>query len=170
MGGARAADSCLPPTPIPRYARDDMLRLARTIEETRAAIRGPRAAGRTVGLVPTMGFLHEGHLSLIRVAREHGADFVAVSIFVNPLQFAPHEDFQRYPRDEEHDRKLLERQGVDLLFLPSIDVMYRPNATTRVTVPGVADAHEADRLPGHCTEVAAVRAKLVHLHHPQVAV
>jgi len=170
MGGARAADSCLPPTPIPRYARDDMLRLARTIEETRAAIRGPRAAGRTVGLVPTMGFLHEGHLSLIRVAREHGADFVAVSIFVNPLQFAPHEDFQRYPRDEEHDRKLLEREGVDLLFLPSIDVMYPPNATTRVTVTGVAEALEGERRPGHFTGVATVVSKLFNIVQPELAV
>ena len=174
MGGARAADSCLPPTPIPplrsAQGRDDMLKVARTIEETRVAIRGPRAAGRTVGLVPTMGFLHEGHLSLIRVAREHGADFVAVSIFVNPLQFAPHEDFQRYPRDEEHDRKLLEREGVDLLFLPSIDVMYPPNATTRVTVTGVAEALEGERRPGHFTGVATVVSKLFNIVQPELAV
>src|SRR5437899_7604342 len=125
------------------------MKVARTIEETRAAIRGARIAGRTIGLVPTMGFLHQGHLSLIRVAREHGADFIVVSIFVNPLQFAPNEDFECYPRDEERDRKLLEHQGVDLAFMPAVDVMYPPGATARVVLTGVAEPLEGERRPGH---------------------
>src|SRR5256712_14167080 len=106
------------------------MKVARTIEETRAAIRGARLAGRTIGLVPTMGFLHEGHLSLIRVARQHGADFVVVSVFVNPRQFGPTEDFERYPRDEQRDRALLERERTDLLFLPSREEVYAPGSAT----------------------------------------
>ncbi|PYQ27523.1 MAG: pantoate--beta-alanine ligase, partial [Acidobacteria bacterium] len=99
---------------------------ARTIQEARAAIRDARPA--KVGLVPTMGFLHEGHLSLIRVARQHGADFVVVSVFVNPRQFGPTEDFARYPRDEQRDRVLLEKERTDLLFLPSAEEVYAPGS------------------------------------------
>ena len=147
-----------------------MLKIVRTIEVTRAAIRAPRLAGRTIGLVPTMGFLHEGHLSLIRVAREHGADFIVVSIFVNPLQFAPNEDFERYPRDEERDRKLLEREAVDVLFLPTVDVMYPADATTRVVVTGIAEPLEGERRPGHFNGVATVVLKLFHIVQPDLAV
>ncbi len=98
--------------------------VARTIEEIREAVSRARKAGATAGFVPTMGFLHEGHLSLIRVARNNGADFIVVSIFVNPKQFGPSEDFARYPRDEERDRALLEKENVDLLFMPDVEVMY----------------------------------------------
>ena len=146
------------------------MKVARTIEETRAAIRGARIAGRTIGLVPTMGFLHQGHVSLIRVAREHGADFIVVSIFVNPLQFAPNEDFERYPRDEERDRKLLEHQGVDLAFMPAVDVMYPPGATARVVLTGVAEPLEGERRPGHFNGVATVVLKLFNIVQPDLAV
>jgi pantoate--beta-alanine ligase len=146
------------------------VRLARTIEEVRAAVSAAREAGRTIGLVPTMGFLHEGHLSLIHVARENGADFIVVSIFVNPLQFGPNEDFERYPRDEEADRRLLERERVDLLFLPSVDVMYPPNSTTRVSVTGVAEPLEGERRPGHFNGVATVVLKLFNIVQPDLAV
>ncbi|HKO54979.1 MAG TPA: pantoate--beta-alanine ligase, partial [Thermoanaerobaculia bacterium] len=87
-----------------------------TIDATREAVATARAHGRRIGFVPTMGFLHEGHLSLVQAARDAGADFVVVSIFVNPRQFGPSEDFARYPRDEERDRALLEAAGVDVLF------------------------------------------------------
>ena len=146
------------------------MRLARTIEEVRAAVSAAREAGRAVGLIPTMGFLHEGHLSLIRVARDNGADFIVVSVFVNPLQFGPTEDFARYPRDEEHDRRLLERERVDLLFLPSVDVMYPPSSTTRVSVTGVAEPLEGERRPGHFNGVATVVLKLFNIVQPDLAV
>jgi len=136
----------------------------------RAAVSAAREAGRTIGLVPTMGFLHEGHLSLIRVARDSGADFIVVSVFVNPLQFGPNEDFERYPRDEESDRRQLERERVDLLFLPSVDVMYPPNSTTRVSVTGVAEPLEGERRPGHFNGVATVVLKLFNIVQPDLAV
>jgi pantoate--beta-alanine ligase len=143
---------------------------ARTIDETRSAIAAARAVGKTIGLVPTMGFLHGGHLSLIRVAREHGADYVVVSIFVNPLQFGPAEDFARYPRDEGRDRMLLEREGVDLLFLPVVEEMVPPGAMTTVTVGGVADPLEGERRPGHFAGVATIVLKLFHIVQPDLAV
>ncbi|HYS53826.1 MAG TPA: pantoate--beta-alanine ligase [Thermoanaerobaculia bacterium] len=143
---------------------------ARSIEETRTAIRSARVAGGTIGFVPTMGFLHEGHLSLIRVAREDGADFIVVSIFVNPLQFGPNEDFEKYPRDEKRDRKALKAEGVDLLFLPPVEAMVPPGATTRVMVNEVADPLEGDRRPGHFAGVATVVMKLFNIVQPDVAV
>ena len=117
-----------------------------------------------------MGFLHEGHLSLIRVARENGADFIVVSIFVNPLQFGPNEDFEKYPRDEKRDRELLEREGVDVLFLPSVETMYPLNASTKVVVSDVAASLEGERRPGHFTGVATVVMKLFNIVQPDVAV
>jgi len=142
----------------------------RTIDDTRQAIAAARAAGRTIGLVPTMGFLHEGHLSLIRVARERGADFVAVSVFVNPLQFAPTEDFARYPRDEERDRGLLERERVDLAFVPDVEMMVPRGAVTEVTVAGVAAPLEGERRPGHFAGVATIVLKLFEIVQPDLAV
>jgi pantoate--beta-alanine ligase len=135
----------------------------RTIEETRTAIRTARMNGATVGFVPTMGFLHAGHLSLIETLRDAGATFVAVSIFVNPKQFGPNEDFSRYPRDEERDAALLEREGVDLLFLPPVEVMYPEGAVTAVSVGGVSKPLEGERRPGHFDGVATVVAKLFNI-------
>src|SRR5207302_260072 len=109
-----------------------------TIDEVRAA----RPHGARIGFVPTMGFLHEGHLSLIDAARDAGADFIAVSIFVNPKQFGRNEDLASYPRDEARDKALLESKNVDLLFLPSVDVMYPLGAQTTVSVPSVATPRE----------------------------
>lgn len=141
----------------------------RTIDETRAAIAKARAAGATIGFVPTMGFLHEGHLSLIRVAREAGATFIVVSIFVNPTQFGPNEDFTRYPRNEEGDAAMLEGEDTDLLFLPSVEVMYPAGATTSVKAGAVAKPLEGERRPGHFDGVATVVAKLFHIVEPDLA-
>lgn len=141
------------------------MKIARTIEEVRAA----RPRGAKIGFVPTMGFLHEGHLSLIRVARDAGADFVVVSIFVNPTQFGPNEDFTRYPRNEERDRELLESENVDLLFLPDVETMYPPGATTRIDAGAVARPLEGVRRPGHFEGVATVVAKLFNIVQPDIA-
>ena len=139
--------------------------VAHTIEEVRGAL--PDAI---VGLVPTMGFLHDGHLSLIDVARRAGAEFVVVSIFVNPRQFGPAEDFGRYPRDERRDRELLEARAVDLLFLPGVDEIYPAGAVTTVSLGGVAGPLEGERRPGHFDGVATVVLKLFNIVQPDLAV
>jgi pantoate--beta-alanine ligase len=144
--------------------------VAKTIEETRKAVAEAHNAGTPVGFVPTMGFLHEGHLSLVDVARENGAGFIVVSVFVNPTQFGPNEDFERYPRDEAKDRALLESRNVDLLFLPAVDVMYPPGAQTAVHVGGVAKPLEGERRPGHFNGVATVVLKLFDIVQPDLAV
>lgn len=144
--------------------------VARTIDEARAATERARAAGARVGFVPTMGFLHEGHLSLVDRARESGASFVVVSIFVNPLQFGPSEDFERYPRDEERDRSLLEDRGVDVLFLPSANAILPAGSVTRVSVGGAALPLEGERRPGHFDGVATIVLKLFHIVEPHLAV
>jgi len=145
------------------------MRTTTTIQETRDAIRAARQHGATIGFVPTMGFLHDGHLSLIDAARENGATFIVVSIFVNPLQFGPGEDFERYPRDEARDRAMLESRNVDLLFLPSVDVMYPPGATTCVSVGPLSRTLEGQRRPGHFDGVAVVVAKLFNIVQPDLA-
>src|SRR5437588_8803669 len=146
------------------------MKTARTIAEVRAAVAAARTHGACVGLVPTMGYLHEGHLSLVDAARDAGAGFVVVSIFVNPRQFGPNEDFERYPRDEERDGELLEQRNVDLLFLPGGDIMYPPGASTAVTVGGVAKPLEGERRPGHFDGVATVVLKLFDIVQPDLAV
>jgi pantoate--beta-alanine ligase len=145
------------------------MKIATTIEDVRAAVRAARTHAATVGFVPTMGFLHEGHLTLVDVARDAGADFVVVSIFVNPKQFGPNEDFARYPRDEARDRELLEARNVDLLFLPPVEVMYPEGAATSVSAGGVAGPLEGQRRPGHFDGVATVVAKLFNIVQPDVA-
>ena len=134
-----------------------------------AACDDARRDGRSVGLVPTMGYFHEGHLSLMRRAREE-RDVVAVTLFVNPLQFGPNEDFAAYPRDMDRDMALAEAEGVDLVFVPEEREMY-PDGPPRVTVdPGpLADRLEGAIRPGHFRGVLTVVAKLFHACGPAVA-
>ena len=127
-----------------------------------------RLKGRTIGFVPTMGFLHEGHLSLMRRARTE-CDIVVVSIFVNPTQFGPTEDFDRYPRDEEGDRRKCESAGVDILFMPTAAEMYPRQPTVFVTVEGISDVLEGAVRPGHFRGVATVVAKLFNIVKPHKA-
>jgi pantoate--beta-alanine ligase len=138
------------------------MRIAKTVEEMRAAARGTRAAGKSLGLVPTMGALHEGHLSLVRAAKA-ACDTVVVSIFVNPLQFGPHEDLAKYPRDYEGDCKRLEAEGVDCLFAPSVEEMYPDTPVTYIEVEGLSQRLCGGSRPGHFRGVATVVAKLFHI-------
>lgn len=144
------------------------MKIAATLGEMRELSRSLRSAGRSIGLVPTMGFLHEGHLSLMRKAREEN-DIVVASIFVNPTQFGPAEDLARYPRDTEGDRRKCESSGVDILFLPSAAEMYPEKPSVFVTVEGVADVLEGAIRPGHFRGVATVVAKLFHVVQPRIA-
>lgn len=130
-----------------------------------SAFRQARAAFGELGFVPTMGYLHEGHLSLVRRARAE-CPAVAVSIFVNPTQFAPHEDFERYPRDLNRDLALLEKEGVDLVFAPSREEMYPEGFGTYVVLPAADEALEGAARPGHFRGVATVVCKLFNIVQP----
>jgi pantoate--beta-alanine ligase len=141
----------------------------RTERELRPALTRWRAAGERIGFVPTMGALHDGHLALIALAREH-ASRVVVSIFVNPTQFDRRDDFARYPRTPEADAARLEAAGCDLLFLPEVETIYPPGASTRVTIGGPSRGFEGDFRPGHFDGVATVVAALFGLVRPDVAV
>lgn len=141
----------------------------RDLPALRQAAGKGRASGKHIGFVPTMGALHEGHLSLVRLARRE-APFVAVSIFVNPLQFGPSEDLARYPRREEEDARLLEKEGVDLLYVPDPARFYPEDFSTAVEVAGVSEGGEGARRPGHFRGVATVVAKLFQQVQPDVAV
>ncbi len=145
------------------------LTIARTIPALRAQIAAWRAEGLKVGLVPTMGALHDGHLSLVRLARTH-ADRVVASLFVNPTQFAPHEDLDAYPRDEAGDAALLAATGCDLLYAPSVDDMYGQGFATQVTVAGVSEPLDGQARPHHFAGVATVVSKLLIQCAPDVAV
>lgn len=142
-----------------------MLQQAETIPELRAARR--RLDGR-VGLVPTMGALHDGHRSLVQAARQDN-DAVIATLFVNPTQFAPGEDFTAYPRDLERDLDELEEAGVDIVFTPTPDEMYPPGFQTSVNVEVVSTGLEGERRPGHFQGVATVVSKLFHLTQPDAA-
>ncbi len=129
------------------------------------ALRQARSQFGRLGLVPTMGYLHAGHLSLVELARrENGAS--AVSIFVNPTQFAPHEDFTRYPRDIERDLRLLEEAGVDLVFSPPVEEIYPPGFGTYVVIPAADEVLEGAARPAHFRGVATVVCKLLNLIQP----
>jgi pantoate--beta-alanine ligase len=139
-----------------------------TLPDLRAWVRARRREGRRIGLVPTMGYLHEGHLALVDEARRR-ADTVVMSIFVNPLQFGPAEDLERYPRDLPRDRRLAEERGVDALFVPSEGVMYPQSPEIRIVPGASAERWEGAARPGHFTGVLTVVAKLFHLTEPDVA-
>ena len=139
--------------------------VARTVAEFRAG-RGGVAA--PLGLVPTMGYLHEGHLALVEAARGECAT-VAASIFVNPTQFGPNEDFERYPRDESRDLELLEAAGADLVLLPPVEEVYPLGDATRVRVEGLTAVLEGERRPGHFEGVTTVVAKLFAIVQPDRA-
>lgn len=137
-------------------------------ETLRTWLSEQRSPGKRVGLVPTMGYLHEGHLSLVDRAREK-SDVVVMSIFVNPLQFGPGEDLERYPRDLPRDRGLAAERGVAALFVPSAVTMYPPGAEVRVVPGEAASRWEGQVRPGHFTGVLTVVAKLFHLVGPDIA-
>lgn len=139
-----------------------------TVGQLRGALAPLRAAGRRIGLVPTMGALHEGHLSLVRAARSQ-CDYTVVSIYVNPTQFGPQEDFARYPRSLESDLAALAREGVELVFAPADEEVYRPGHATFVEVGGVARPLEGECRPGHFRGVATVVLKLLNMVQPDVA-
>lgn len=138
-----------------------MLTLTSAAEVT-AVSKEAHRAGKRVGFVPTMGALHEGHLSLVRTARAQ-ADVVIASVFVNPKQFGPNEDFSRYPRDPERDSAMLAAEKTDYLFLPSVEEMYPPGETTWVTVEGITDKLDGRSRPGHFRGVTTVVAKLFNI-------
>jgi len=144
------------------------MRICKTIEEMRSASRDTRREGKRFGFVPTMGALHEGHLSLVRAATAK-SDVVAVSIFVNPLQFGPTEDLAKYPRSFERDRELLENEAVDIVFAPQPEEMYPKGGVTYVTVEGLSEKLCGRSRPGHFRGVATVVAKLFHIVEPDLA-
>ena len=139
-----------------------------TIRDMRAASQAARRTGLRLGLVPTMGALHEGHLSLIRAAKA-SCQVVAASIFVNPTQFGPNEDLAKYPRPLERDRELLENEGVDLLFAPPVDEMYPNSTPTWVTVEDLSDKLDGRSRPGHFRGVTTIVTKLFHAVEPDAA-
>ena len=142
-----------------------------TIAAVHEHVRRWRGEGRRVAFVPTMGNLHAGHVSLIEAARRHGDRFVA-SIFVNPMQFGPNEDFAHYPRTPAQDARMLTDAGCDLMFMPDVLEIYPngPERATRVEVPGLSSTLDGEFRPGHFEGVATVVAKLFHIVEPDVAV
>jgi pantoate--beta-alanine ligase len=144
------------------------MKICRTIDEMRSASREERGAGKRLGFVPTMGALHEGHMSLVRVARASN-DLVAASIFVNPTQFGPNEDLAKYPRSFDRDCDLLEKEAVDLLFAPSVEEMYPTGAVTWVNVDKLSEKLDGGSRPGHFRGVTTVVAKLFHVVEPHSA-
>ncbi|MFZ3339302.1 MAG: pantoate--beta-alanine ligase [Terriglobales bacterium] len=156
------------------------MKICVTIADARAACRAMRGhfqhrdsppsevASLTLGMVPTMGALHAGHLSLARAARER-CSVVAASIFVNPTQFGPSEDFGRYPRSFESDCAALEKEGVDIVFAPTVEEMYPKSATTWVTVEGLSERLDGRSRPGHFRGVTTVVSKLFHIIEPDAA-
>jgi pantoate--beta-alanine ligase len=144
------------------------MKICKTIADMRAASCAARHSEKRLGFVPTMGALHEGHLSLVRAAKAK-CDVAVVSIFINPLQFGPGEDLAKYPRTFEPDRKLLEKENVDILFAPTPEEMYPAGAVTYVTVEGLGEKLCGRSRPGHFRGVTTVVAKLFHIVEPDMA-
>src|SRR5215472_9848312 len=144
------------------------LPVARTIAELRSRIAPWRASGETVGLVPTMGALHAGHMALVRAARAE-CDRVVATIFVNPKQFAPNEDLGSYPRREAADLDMLRSAGVDLVLIPAVDEIYPPGFSTTVRIAGLSEGLCGGHRPGHFDGVATVVAKLLIQALPDTA-
>jgi len=145
------------------------LQIVRTVAELRETVEGWRKAGLRVALVPTMGALHQGHLSLVEAAKA-SADRVVASIFVNPKQFGPNEDLSRYPRQEAKDAEMLQTAGCHVLFLPSVEEMYPEGFATNVSVSGVSSGLCGDDRPGHFDGVATVVTKLLNMARPDIAI
>ncbi|MGD0469915.1 MAG: pantoate--beta-alanine ligase [Terriglobales bacterium] len=144
------------------------MKIYATIPEARAACRAARASRKRLGLVPTMGALHEGHLSLVRAAKAQ-CDAVAVSIFVNPTQFGPTEDLSKYPRQFDRDCRLLENEGVEILFAPPVEEIYPDGEVTWVLVEGLSEKLDGRSRPGHFRGVTTIVAKLFHILEPEAA-
>lgn len=144
------------------------VKLCSTIQEMRTYVQEEREKGHTIGLVPTMGYLHEGHLSLVARAKEM-CDRVVMSVFVNPLQFSPGEDYERYPRDQQHDEAMAQKAGVDALFLPAVEEMYPRPSLTFVEVEKLTETLCGLSRPGHFRGVATVVTKLFHIVQPDRA-
>ncbi len=142
--------------------------ICKKISAVRDIVKEQRGQGRSIALVPTMGYLHEGHLTLVEEARKSGA-FVVMSIFVNPLQFGPNEDFARYPRDLERDAKKAEGAGVDLIFNPEVEEIYPAKNLTHVEVDELGDSLCGASRPGHFRGVTTVVSKLFHIVQPDRA-
>src|SRR4051812_35969760 len=159
-----------PPSRAGISPMSDNLSVVRTVADLRARVARWRAGGDKVGLVPTMGALHEGHLSLVEAARRQGANHVVVSVFVNPTQFGPNEDFSKYPRQEAADAAKLEAVGADLLYAPDVGEIYPDGFATTVHVAELTDGLCGPLRPGHFDGVATVVSKLLLQCMPDVAV
>ncbi|WP_457679551.1 pantoate--beta-alanine ligase [Thermovibrio sp.] len=144
------------------------MRVVKKVKEMQSIGLNLKKTGKEVGFVPTMGYLHEGHLSLVRRARREN-EVVVVSIFVNPTQFGPNEDFERYPRDLERDLELLKKEGVDLVFTPSAEEIYPEGFSTSVEVKGLTEGLCGAKRPGHFRGVATIVAKLLNIVMPERA-
>ncbi len=145
------------------------MKIVKKIAELKKLVKQIKSKKKSIGFVPTMGYLHEGHLSLIRIAHKH-SDYVVCSIFVNPTQFGPNEDFNRYPRDLKRDENLLKKERVDLLFYPSVKEMYPDGYKTYVEVEELSSVLCGKSRPGHFRGVATVVLKLFNIVQPDIAV
>ncbi|MFQ6104393.1 MAG: pantoate--beta-alanine ligase, partial [Candidatus Glassbacteria bacterium] len=145
------------------------MRVCETIEETRQVLKEERSRGKCIGFVPTMGYLHEGHLSLVDIARKHSST-VVMSIFVNPLQFGPTEDYEEYPRDLNRDIRLASERGVDLLFTPGVAELYPEENLTFIEVKKITERLCGRSRPEHFKGVMTVVAKLFNIVEPDIAV
>jgi pantoate--beta-alanine ligase len=144
------------------------MKVVKNIKEMQSISESLRKTGKSIGFVPTMGYLHDGHMSLVERARKEN-DIVVMSIFVNPVQFAPGEDFERYPRDIERDKKIAREKGVDYLFVPEVSEMYPEGYSTYVEVEGITETLCGAKRPGHFRGVATVVTKLFNIIRPHRA-